>query len=305
MKGKVLVTGGAGVIGRPLVGKLLQMGVDLTVVDIKPRPKEWPRDVQYWQEDVNQIDKNALIKLDPDYCFHLAASFERSEETPEFFQKNFYNNVLLSHALLYALKQCKNLKRLIFASSYLVYDPATYLFKTPPKKRTNLNESSALNPRNLCGGAKLLHEKELESVSESASFSTVSARIFRVYGKGSNDIISRWIRDLIKGKTIQFFGKEAVFDYIYADEVAEGLVRLADSDVTGPVNLGTGKARRVAEILNVLKQHFPEMEVEESKDNTLYEASQASMEAFVKATSWRPNSTLEKAIPKIIAYEKG
>lgn len=305
MKGKVLVTGGAGVIGRPLVGKLMQMGVNLTVVDTKPRPKEWPKEVHYWQEDVNQIDKGKLLKLNPDYCFHLAASFERSEESSAFFQKNFYNNVLLSHALLFALKQCKNLKRVIFASSYLVYDPQSYLFKTPPKRRTNLIETSSLNPRNLCGSAKLLHEKELDSVSREAQFTSVSARIFRVYGKGSNDVISRWVRDLIKGKSITVFAKEGVFDYIYADEVAEGLVKLAGSDVTGPVNLGTGKARRIAEVLNVLKMHFPDMEVEESKGDSLFEASQASMEAFVKATSWRPTATLEKTIPKIVAYEKG
>ena len=306
MKGKVLVTGGAGVIGRPLVGKLLQMGVHLTVIDTKPRPKEWPKEVVYWQEDVNQIDRNSLLKLNPDYCFHLAASFERSEESPSFLQKNFYNNVLLSHALLYALKKCSNLKRIIFASSYLVYDSKSYLFKTPPKRRTNLLESSSLNPRNLCGSAKLLHEKELEAVNHNAGFSTVSARIFRVYGKGSNDVISRWIRDLINGKSIKVFGKEAVFDYIYADDVAEGLVRLADSQVTGAVNLGTGKARRIAEVLNVLKMHFPDLVSEESKtEDVLYEASQASMEFFVQATNWRPTATLEKMIPKIIAYEKG
>lgn len=305
MKGKVLVTGGAGVIGRPLVGKLLQLGVELTVVDTKPRPKEWPKEVRYWQEDVNQIDKEKLFKLNPEYCFHLAACFERSEESSAFFQKNFYNNVLLSHALLFALKQCSNLKRVIFASSYLVYDPKSYLFKTPPKKRTNLIETTSLNPRNLCGSAKLLHEKELESVGLDALFTTVSARIFRVYGKGSNDVISRWVRDLIEGKAIKVFAKEGVFDYIYADDVAEGLVKLADSDVTGPVNLGTGKARRIAEVLNVLKNHFPEMEIEESEEEASYEASQASMEAFVKATNWRPTATLEKMIPKIVAYEKG
>jgi len=305
MKGNILVTGGAGVIGRPLVGKLLQTGASLTVIDLVDRPKEWPKDVHYIQEDINHLEKDKLVKINPDYCFHLAASFERSEESEKFFQTNFYNNILLSHALLYHLRHCKNLQRVIFASSYLVYQPDSYLFKKPPKRRVNLTESSSLSPRNLCGNAKLLHENELSFVSSYQRFNAVSARIFRVFGKGSNDIISRWIRLLLEEKPITVYGKEAVFDYIYADDVAEGLLKLADAEIEGSVNLGTGKARRVAEVLNVLKTHFPKMELIESEENQLYEASQASMEAFVQAVKWRPSTTLEKAIPKIISYEKG
>ncbi|CCB91422.1 putative ADP-L-glycero-D-manno-heptose-6-epimerase [Waddlia chondrophila 2032/99] len=304
MKGKILVTGGAGVIGRPLVGKLLQNGAELSVIDLAERPKEWPKEVCYLQTDINQLDKDQLLKINPDYCFHLAASFERSEESPEFFQKNFYNNILLSHALLYHLQRCDCLKKIIFASSYLVYNPEDYFFKTPPKKRVNLSEVSSLSPRNLCGNAKLLHENELNFISRHSSFKAVSARIFRVYGKGSHDIISRWTRLLIAGKAIKIYGKESVFDYIYADDVAEGLIRLAESEIEGVVNLGTGKSRRVAEVLAILKEHFPEMDVEDEEHSSLYEASQACMEEFVKAVKWRPTTTLEKGIPKIIAYEK-
>lgn len=299
------MTGGAGVIGRPLVGKLLQHGAQLSVIDMVERPKEWPKEVHYIQADINQLDKNKLLKINPDYCFHLAASFERSEESPDFFQTNFYNNILLSHALLYHLRNCDQLKKVVFASSYLVYRPESYLFKTPPKKRVNLAENSSLSPRNLCGNAKLLHENELDFVSKNSSFKAVSARIFRVFGKGSHDVISRWVRSLIKGEKITVYGKESVFDYIYADDVAEGLIKLADSDIEGAVNLGTGKSRRVAEVLNILKEHFPEMDYEESKSSSWYEASQASMEEFVKAAKWRPSTSLEKGIAKIVAYEKG
>jgi nucleoside-diphosphate-sugar epimerase len=305
MKRKVFVTGGAGVIGRPLVGKLLQQGDELFVVDVKKRPEEWPNSLQYWQGDLNQIDRDKILRFNPDVCFHLAASFERTGESPEFFQTNFYNNILLSHALLHILQQCSGLKKVVFASSYLVYDPALYLFENPPKKRVSLSEDSSVNPRNLCGMAKLLHERELDFVSREESFTTVSARIFRVYGKGANDIISRWIRELIKGHPIEVFSAEGAFDYIYADDVAEGLLRLSNTDTRGVVNLGTGKSRRITEVLAVLKNHFPEMRMNEKGELPPYEASQASMERFVQSTGWKPTQTIEKMIPKIIAFEKG
>ena len=304
MKHKVFVSGGAGVIGRPLVGKLLQQGICVMVVDLKPRPIEWPKSVRYIQEDLNYLEKDKIIQFNPDICFHLAASFERTEESPAFFQDNFYNNILLSHALLNALKECKHLKRIVFASSYLVYDPSNYLFKKTLKKCTPLLETETTKPRNLCGMAKLLHEQELEFVSSNAKFSTVSARIFRVYGKGSKDIISRWIRDLIDGKQIDVFGKKGVFDYIFADDVAEGLLRLANSKVVGCINLGTGKSRRVEDVLEILKKHFPSMKIHEMDHQGFLEASEADMKKFKKDLGWNPSQTLEKVIPKIISYEK-
>lgn len=304
-KYKVLVTGGAGVIGRPLVGKLLQQGAEIMVVDLKSRPDEWPKNVHYLRNDLNKIEKDKIVKFNPDLCFHLAASFERTEESPQFFQKNFYNNILLSHALLYALKECTQLKRVVFASSYLVYDSSTYLFKRAPKHKVSLSEKGPVKPRNLCGMAKLLHEQELEFVTAGADFSSVSARIFRVYGKGSQDIISRWIRELVVGRKIKVFSKQGAFDYIYADDVAEGLVKLADSKVEGCVNLGTGESRKVEDILLILKKSYPEMEIEEVYHQGVVEASEADMEKFVKVTGWKPKQTLEKVIPKIISYEKG
>jgi len=304
MKHKVFVSGGAGVIGRPLVGKLLQQGVNLMVVDLKPRPKEWPKSVHYIQEDLNYLEKDKVTKFNPDICFHLAASFERTEESLAFFQTNFYNNILLSHALLNALKECKQLKRVVFASSYLVYDSSSYLFKKAPEQVVSLLETGTTKPRNLCGMAKLLHEQELEFVSSNAKFSTASARIFRVYGKGSQDIISRWIRDLIDGKQIDVFGKKGAFDYIFADDVAEGLLRLADSKVTGCVNLGTGKSRKVEDVLEILKKHFPNMKINEISHQGFVEASEADMKKFKKDLGWKPSQTLEKVIPKIISYEK-
>ncbi len=57
----------------------------------------------------------------------------------------------------------------------------------------------------------------------------ICARIFRSYGKNSRDIISRWIRALLNNSELTVYRKEGLFDYIYAEEVAEGLIKLAES----------------------------------------------------------------------------
>ena len=58
-----------------------------------------------------------ITKFDPEIIFHLAATFERTEETPEFWEDNFKNNIILSHNVIDAAKECTNLEKFIFASS--------------------------------------------------------------------------------------------------------------------------------------------------------------------------------------------
>ena len=59
------------------------------------------------------------------------------------------------------MKDIQSLKRVIFASSYLVYDPKLYLSKNIINRNSSLEETDNLNPRNLTGMAKLSHENEL------------------------------------------------------------------------------------------------------------------------------------------------
>jgi carbamoyl-phosphate synthase large subunit len=306
MKNKrVFVSGGAGVIGTALVELLLQEGADVFVGDLKPCPKEWLGKVKYRQGDLNEIKAEELLDFDPHLFFHLAATFERSEETYAFFAENFHHNIQLSHHLINCLKAAPSLQKVIFASSYLIYDPHLYQFDYvhPP---VVLAENASIYPRNICGAAKLFHEIELRFLdhflSEKVSFAC--ARIFRVYGRLSQDIISRWVRKALLNETLSVYRPEGRFDYIFADDAAEGLFRLALANFSGVVNLGSGHAHSVKAVLDLLKQHFPDLKWDEGESNIPIEASQADMQLFQQITGWMPTHTIEKAIPKLIQFEK-
>src|SRR5262245_25365404 len=131
---RVFVSGGAGVIGTALVNILLEAGADLFVGDLKPCPKGWLGKLKYWQGDLNAITSQELLSFNPEMFFHLAATFERSEETFFFFDENFHHNVQLSHHLMTILKQSSTLRKVVFASSYLIYDPHLYQFENKQKE---------------------------------------------------------------------------------------------------------------------------------------------------------------------------
>ncbi|MCQ4088798.1 NAD-dependent epimerase/dehydratase family protein [Saccharibacillus sp. JS10] len=305
LKGKrVFVSGGAGVIGTELVQLLLKQEAIIFVGDLKPRPANWSSDILYRQGDLNEITREELLDFNPEYFFHLAATFERSEESYEFWEENERHNLRLSHHLMDCLKDNISLRKVIFASSYLIYDPNQYQLPVPSEQALPLKEDNPIYPRNMCGAAKLMHEIELRFLEHFSAgrLQTVSARIYRVYGKNSKDIVSRWIQSLLKGETLRVFGKEGMFDYIYAGDVAEGLLRLALSEANGIVNLGNARSRRVEEVLEILKQHFPDMRSIEESSSILFEASEAEMSRFEQLTGWKPARQLEDTIPELIRH---
>jgi carbamoyl-phosphate synthase large subunit len=301
---RIAVTGGAGVIGTRLVERLRKAGAAVWVGDLKPRPPSFDSGVTYRQGDLNDLAPGELAKFSPDVVIHLAATFERSFETPEFWAENYRHNVQLSHHVCDAFAATRA-RTLIFASSYLVYDPRLYLYDTAQTGARPLVETDVVDPRNLCGAAKYFHEHELHFLSRAhPDRHFINARIFRGYGRGSRDVISRWVRDLLLDRPIDVYRSEGMFDFIYADDSAEGLLRLVGVHGNHTVNVATGRARRVSEVIDVLRQHFPRMRTQEKPSDIGYEASQADISRLEALTSWRPAFALETAIPQIIDYER-
>jgi len=306
---RIFISGGAGVIGQEMVRCLAALPADLEVLvgDLKPRPADFPARFRYRQGDLNFLTEQEIGVFAPDLFIHLAATFERSTETYGFWEENFQHNVRLSHHLMTVQKDLLSLRRVVFASSYLIYDPALYNFAEVPAQPRPLRETDPILPRNLTGMAKLAHEIELRFLQtfRGAQFSTAIPRIYRGYGRNGRDITSRWVRMLLAGEEITVYGAESFFDYLYAADTAEGLLRLAAAEtVTGIINLGTGQARRVADVVEVLKQNFPGLQARYVASDILFEASQADMTLWSSQIDWLPPTTLETAIPEIIAYER-
>lgn len=302
---RVFVSGAAGVIGRELVPRLLGRGAAVWAADLKPRPADFGDDVQYRQGDLNFLKADEVTAFAPTLFIHLAATFERSAETYGFWTENFTHNVQLSHHLMTLLKDTASLRRVVFASSYLIYDPALYLFDTPPERPTHLRESDPIRPRNLTGVAKLAHETELRFLAAHCGdrFTSVSARIFRGYGRGSRDVVSRWVRGALAGEQLSVFRPEGSFDYVYAGDTAEGLVRLAQSNAVGVINLGTGQATRVGEVLSAVATHFPDVRVETLSSDIPFEASCADVSLLRQTLGWVPGTTVAEGVRAIVDHE--
>ena len=89
---RIFISGGAGIIGRELVFKLLELNAKIFVGDLKKCPKDFAGKVKYRTGDLNTITKKELINFKPEIFFHLAATYERTYESYNFFSNNFFLN---------------------------------------------------------------------------------------------------------------------------------------------------------------------------------------------------------------------
>jgi carbamoyl-phosphate synthase large subunit len=308
MTGRYLVTGGAGVIGGELLDLLSAQGATVLSVDRLPLPTAPPPGVEHLEADLALADLGPIAAFRPERILHLAATFERSFESPEFWAQNWSDNVVATHRLVELAAGLADVDAFVFASSYLVYRTSQYLVAEPAADGFALAETAAISPRNLCGAAKLYAEAELDFARTAmrAPFRTVSARIFRVYGRRSRDVVSRWIRAALDGEPIEVYHPENRFDYVFSGDVADGLLRLADDRrASGAVNLATGRSRSVAEMLRLVETATGRrVEARELPADEPYEASRADTSRLEKLLGWTPPTSLESGIEQVVAHER-
>lgn len=304
---RCVVTGGAGVIGKELLSILQAAHCPVLSIEKNPLPAGFnSTGITHIVKDLAIDSIDEIDEFRPEVFFHLAAAFGRSKESPDFWEINWRDNTLLSHRIVDAARRIDSLRVFVFASSYLIYSTALYMSGALRHEPVYLREDTPVNPRNITGASKYYTEKELDFIREyfRPELRTVCARIYRVYGRGSKDIISRWIRSAVNNEPLEVYNKDNRFDYIYARDVAEGLYRLAMAEeAAGIVNLGSGISHSVEDVLNTIFS-FNNVKIIDHGRTEDYENSAADIVLLRNLTKWQPPTTLSEGIAQIVKYER-
>jgi nucleoside-diphosphate-sugar epimerase len=306
---RVVVTGGSGVIGRELLGRLIAGGAEVMGLDRVPLPDHLASRVRQVQVDLSEGGMDEIRDFRPETLYHLAAAFERSEEESGFWLPGYRDNIAVAHRLHDAIRGMPELRTYVFASSYLIYEPSLYLLDAPRAVPVALRETDPIAPRNLCGAAKFYAETEMRFLTEvdRLPLRTIAARIYRVYGCGSRDVVSRWVRALIAGQSIEVYNPENRFDYIFAGDVAEALRRLAASpSASGIVNVATGHSPAIADVAAAVMRATgaaPSL-VRHRGSGAPYEASSGAIDRLIGFTGWRPPTDIDTGVAQLVAHER-
>ncbi len=252
----VLVTGGAGFIGTHLVDALIERGEHVTVIDnlSSSNTQYLHPDATLINQDICDPDIHDLINdLNPKSIYHLAAQTSVAISAREpLTDVNINVNGTLN--LLEPIRHLPHRPRFIlFSTGGAIYgdlDPSAL-----PAR-----ESIAAKPLSPYGASKLAMENYLRAYGHLYDLNYTIVRPANVYGPRQNPhgeagVIAIFTKAMLEGRQITIFGDgNDERDYIYIDDFVEGVLALADSDLTDPYNIGTGYGVSVNEIHDVLSE---------------------------------------------------
>jgi UDP-glucose 4-epimerase len=256
---KALVTGGAGFIGSNLVDALLARGDEVTVVDdlSTGRRVNLEQALAAGAElvELDIRDGAALSELSrerqPQRIFHLAAQIDvrKSLEDPAF---DAAVNVGGTANVLDAARagECE---RVVFVST------GGAIYGEGEGQQLPLSEDAPIAPLAAYGQSKYAGEGYLALYERLYGLSGVSLRLGNVYGPrqdplGEAGVIAIFCGALKEGRRPTIFGDGTqTRDYLYVGDVVAAALAAADSDATGPINIGTGRETSVLELVEALR----------------------------------------------------
>jgi len=248
---KIVVLGGGGFIGSHLAKRLKKEGNHVTVCDIKIH--EYLNHDDFCNKfivgdlrDPNVV--SSVIDDGVDEVYQLAADMGGAGYifTGEHDADVMHNSALIN---LNVVHECvkKNVGKVFYSSSACMYPEHNQLDPNNP----NCKESSAYpaNPDSEYGWEKLFSERLYLSFNRNYGLNVKIARfhnIFGPYGSWNNGkekapaAMCRKAAETPDGGTIEVWGSgNQTRSFLYVDECVEAVLRLMDSDFTGPVNIGS------------------------------------------------------------------
>ncbi|MBX9664033.1 SDR family NAD(P)-dependent oxidoreductase [Novosphingobium sp.] len=247
---KVLVTGGCGFIGANLVPRLAAAGYQVRVLDNEILGRRDHLDNfagEFIHGDIRDPAALDVALEGVDAVVHLAADTRVIESIadPAF---NFDVNVVGSFRLIEAMR-AHGVRRLVNAST----GGAIIGDAMPP-----VHEGMVPNPIAPYGATKLAVEGLCSAWSGSYGFSALSLRFANVYGPRSyhkGSVVAAFFRRIAERLPLIVHGDgEQVRDFVFVDDLCDGIMRGIEHERSGVLQLGSGVPVSVNALIAEMRQ---------------------------------------------------
>src|SRR3954452_21878869 len=302
---RCLVTGGAGFIGSNLVDALLARGDEGTGVDNLTNGRmsklEPALAAGAELEEMDIRDAEALSRLAaerrPEAIFHLAAQIDvRKSLADPFFDARV---TVGGTANVLEAARASECGRVVSIST------GGAIYGEGDGPQLPLPENAPIAPLSADGQSKFAAEGYLSLYERLYGLSGVSLRLGNVYGPRQDPLGEAGVIAIFCG-LVKEGGRPTVFgdgtqtrDYIYVGDVVAAALAAADSEVTGPINIGTGRETNVLELIEALKSlsGSDSFEAELAPERT-GEVQAISIDAAKaeRELNWRPEMDLHQGL---------
>lgn len=245
---KIVITGGAGFLGKYVVEKLK-----------KSRPSKLfvPRSFEY---DLTKREACEHVVKDADIVIHLAAQVGGIEFIDSHSGEVFYNNLIMGIQLMEEARRA-GVKKFVGVGTVCAYPKVVEM----PFKEEDLWEGYPENTTAPYGLAKKMLIVQGEAYKRQYGFNSINLIPVNLYGPGDNfdrksgHVIPSLIKKIVEAKVqkaefVEVWGSGlATREFLYVEDAAEGIL-LATERYSGidPINLGTGKETPIREVSELI-----------------------------------------------------
>ncbi len=246
----ILVTGGAGFVGVNLVAHLAAKGgYDIAVLDneiLGDRRHVEPFGVRFFYGDI--CDSKALESAleGREIVIHLAAD-TRVMDSIENPYLNFEVNVAGSFRLFQACR-AHGVRQVVAAST-----GGAILGDAPAP----VHEEMVARPLAPYGASKLSMEGYLSAFSGAYGLKGCALRFSNIYGPRSfhkGSVVAHFFKQILAGEDLVVYGDGTqARDYLYVEDLTEGILHAVETEATGVFQLGSGCPTTLNELLDILR----------------------------------------------------
>jgi nucleoside-diphosphate-sugar epimerase len=322
---KIALIGGAGFIGHHLALELVRRGAEVHVIDglqvnnLLSLMTDGAEHRDLYMRMVNErldLMRAAGVELHPqdarDYhalsrllahvikaevIVQLAAVSHAGRSNKDPFSTFDHSLRTLENALDVA--RGINLERFVFLSSSMVYGN----FQTE-----TVDEDHPLNPIGIYGALKLSGEKIVIAYNQVFGLPYTIIRPSALYGARcvSRRVGQVYIETALQGGKLRVDGDGAErIDFTYIDDLVAGICGAIESPAAKNelFNLTNGGARSIKELVGVIREHFPAVQVEYvERDNLMPFRGTLSTAKAQRLFGYAPTNPIEVGFPKYIEW---
>lgn len=298
---KILVTGGSGVVGRPLSAELEKRGHRVWVAD-----RMHSHEKNHFRCDVGEFHQveRVLTMQDFDYVYHLAAEFGRRNG------EDFYENLWKSNAIgtknMIKMQERLGFRMVFFSSSEVYGDYRDVMYE-------DVMDRVAIKQMNDYAMSKWVNEMQILNSAANFDTETVRVRLFNTYGPGEYYSDYRSVICLFIYRALHNIPYTVYTEHkrtsSYVDDTVRTLANIVDNFRPGEVyNIAGSELHDMKQASDIILDYLGKddrlVEYRDKQDDTtllkLVDTSKA-----VRDLEHRSTVPLVEGIPRTIEWQKG
>lgn len=302
---KILVTGGTGLIGHPLVEMLVAEGGIVTVVSLDD-PSRAPQGAIFKRTDLREFSNCMEICQDQEIVFQLTGVKGSPAMTAKRPASFFVPTITFSINMMEAARRA-GIERFLFTSSVGVYSPAEVFYEDDVWKTF-----PSPNDR-FAGWAKRMGELQAEAYRIEYGWDKISiVRPANVYGAFDNFdpenamVIPSLIKRAMDGEhPLTVWGDGSpIRDFIHARDVARGMMLAVEKGINEPINLGSGTGITIKQVAEIIAAHVPNGPISVEWDTSKPKGDAKRLMDMTRAHSYgfKPIISIEEGIKDTIEW---